>query len=172
MTPAEARDCDLDPAAATLLADLYSRRRLSGRAHDRALRLARTVADLAGVDADRRGGDGAGAAAAEEGSCLSSRACVECLRRSWLLALLGPYLEKVATGSVGRRSPELLRLSNEDLVEVVAPNDGEGADRAGRGARGGLVRREARPRPGAGRSAATTSATRPACATPPTRPGR
>jgi DNA processing protein len=49
------------------------------------------------------------------------RACVECLRRSWLLALLGPYLEKTATGSVGRRSPELLRLSNEDLLEVVAP---------------------------------------------------
>lgn len=48
-------------------------------------------------------------------------ACVECLRRSWLLALLGPYIEKVATGEVGRRSPELLRLSNEDLVEVAAP---------------------------------------------------
>jgi DNA processing protein len=52
-----------------------------------------------------------------------SEACVECLRRSWLLSLLGPYLEKTATGSVGRRSPELLRLSNEDLIEVVAPND-------------------------------------------------
>ncbi|HVV91557.1 MAG TPA: DNA-processing protein DprA [Solirubrobacterales bacterium] len=52
------------------------------------------------------------------------RACVECLRRSWLLSLLGPYLEKTATGSVGRRSPELLRLSNEDLVEVVAPSEG------------------------------------------------
>jgi DNA processing protein len=53
------------------------------------------------------------------------RACPECLRRSWLLSLLGPYLEKVATGSVGRRSPELLRLSNEDLVEVAAPNAGK-----------------------------------------------
>jgi DNA processing protein len=48
-------------------------------------------------------------------------ACPECLRRSWLLAALGPYVEKVATGEVGRRSPELLKLSNEDLVEVVAP---------------------------------------------------
>lgn len=48
-------------------------------------------------------------------------ACVECLRRSWLLALLGPYIEKIATGAVGQRSPELLRLSNEDLVEVAAP---------------------------------------------------
>jgi DNA processing protein len=52
------------------------------------------------------------------------RACVKCLRRSWLLSLLGPYLEKTATGSVGRRSPELLRLSSEDLVEVVAPKLG------------------------------------------------
>jgi DNA processing protein len=51
-------------------------------------------------------------------------ACVECLRRSWLLALLGPYLEKVATGSVGKRSPELLRLGNGDLIEVVAPDKG------------------------------------------------
>jgi magnesium chelatase family protein len=49
MTPAEARECEIDPAAAALLADLYARRRLSGRAHDRALRLARTVADLAGT---------------------------------------------------------------------------------------------------------------------------
>ncbi|MFT3862920.1 MAG: YifB family Mg chelatase-like AAA ATPase [Solirubrobacterales bacterium] len=47
MTPAESRECAIDPAASALLADLYARRRLSGRAHDRALRLARTVADLA-----------------------------------------------------------------------------------------------------------------------------
>jgi magnesium chelatase family protein len=49
MTPAEARACPLGPEAAALLADLYARRRLSGRAHDRALRLAQTLADLAGV---------------------------------------------------------------------------------------------------------------------------
>jgi DNA processing protein len=48
-------------------------------------------------------------------------ACIDCLRRSWLLAALGPYIEKIATGEVGRRSPELLRLSNEDLVEVASP---------------------------------------------------
>ncbi len=51
-------------------------------------------------------------------------ACVECLRRSWLLALLGPYIERTATGSIGKRSPELLRLANEDLLEAVAPNTG------------------------------------------------
>lgn len=48
-------------------------------------------------------------------------ACLECLRRSWLLAALGPYVERIATGEVGSRSPELLRLSNEELVEVAAP---------------------------------------------------
>ncbi|HWO83301.1 MAG TPA: YifB family Mg chelatase-like AAA ATPase [Solirubrobacterales bacterium] len=50
MTPAEARACPLGEGAATLLADLYARQRLSGRAHDRALRLAQTLADLAGLD--------------------------------------------------------------------------------------------------------------------------
>jgi DNA processing protein len=49
------------------------------------------------------------------------RACPDCLRRSWLLADLGPYVERIATGEVGSRSPELLRLSNEELVEVAAP---------------------------------------------------
>jgi magnesium chelatase family protein len=49
MTAAEARACVLSAEAATLLAELYSRQRLSGRAHDRALRLAQTIADLAGA---------------------------------------------------------------------------------------------------------------------------
>jgi magnesium chelatase family protein len=46
MSPAEARACALSVEAAALLADLYARRRLSGRAHDRTLRLAQTIADL------------------------------------------------------------------------------------------------------------------------------
>ncbi len=50
MSPAEARGCALRPDAAALLADLYARQRLSGRAHDRALRLAQTIADLEGVE--------------------------------------------------------------------------------------------------------------------------
>ncbi|HEX6782640.1 MAG TPA: YifB family Mg chelatase-like AAA ATPase [Solirubrobacterales bacterium] len=49
MTPAEARACPLVDGAASLLADLYTRQRLSGRAHDRALRLAQTLADLEGA---------------------------------------------------------------------------------------------------------------------------
>ncbi len=48
-------------------------------------------------------------------------ACTDCLHRSWLLARLAPYIEKIATGAPGSRSPELLRLSNEDLVAAAAP---------------------------------------------------
>lgn len=48
-------------------------------------------------------------------------ACPGCLRRSRLLAHLAPYIERIATGAPGSRSPELLRLSNEDLAEVAAP---------------------------------------------------
>jgi magnesium chelatase family protein len=46
MSPMEARGCALSEDAAALLAETYRRRRLSGRAHDRVLRLARTIADL------------------------------------------------------------------------------------------------------------------------------
>lgn len=48
-------------------------------------------------------------------------ACAECLRRARLLAHLAPYIEKIATGAPGRRSPELLRLGNEDLAAATAP---------------------------------------------------
>src|SRR6188472_886509 len=51
MSPGEARECAVEEEAASLLADSYARRRLSGRAHDRVLRLAQTVADLAGREA-------------------------------------------------------------------------------------------------------------------------
>ncbi len=52
-------------------------------------------------------------------------ACPDCLRRSRLLAHLAPYIEKVATGAPGSRSPELLRLSSEDLAAAVAPKIAE-----------------------------------------------
>jgi magnesium chelatase family protein len=51
MNPGEARECRLDEAACELLGDAYRRQGLSGRAHDRVLRLARTIADLDGTDA-------------------------------------------------------------------------------------------------------------------------
>jgi magnesium chelatase family protein len=55
MTPAEARECTLAEGAAGLLSESYSKRRLSGRAHDRVLRLAQTIADLAGSEEIERG---------------------------------------------------------------------------------------------------------------------
>lgn len=48
-------------------------------------------------------------------------ACPDCLRRGRLLALLAPYIERIATGAPGSRSPELLRLCNEDLAAAAAP---------------------------------------------------
>lgn len=48
-------------------------------------------------------------------------ACAPCLRRARLLAHLAPHIEKVATGAPGSRSPELLRLSDGDLADAVAP---------------------------------------------------
>ncbi len=48
-------------------------------------------------------------------------ACGDCLRRARLLGHLAPYIEKLATGEPGSRSPELLRLSNRDLAAVAAP---------------------------------------------------
>jgi magnesium chelatase family protein len=50
MTPAEARECAVGEGATELLADSYARQRLSGRAHDRVLRLAQTLADLAACE--------------------------------------------------------------------------------------------------------------------------
>jgi len=57
-------------------------------------------------------------------SQVKPEACAECLRRARLLAHLAPYIEKVATGAPGQRSPELLRLGSEDLVEAVASKVG------------------------------------------------
>lgn len=51
----------------------------------------------------------------------SPSACPPCLRRARLLAQLAPYIERVATGAPGSRSPELLRLSDRDLAAAAAP---------------------------------------------------
>lgn len=55
MTPDEVRSCALEEDAGALLGEAYRRHRLSGRAHDRVLRLARTIADLEGGDTVARG---------------------------------------------------------------------------------------------------------------------
>lgn len=46
-------------------------------------------------------------------------ACDECLRRALLLERLAPFIERVATGQAGQRSPELLALDDERLVRAV-----------------------------------------------------
>ena len=56
---------------------------------------------------------------------MTPRACLECLRRTRLLGLLAPYIEKIATSKGGTRSPQLLGMPIADLVERVAPKDGE-----------------------------------------------
>ena len=54
MTPAEARECALSDDGRGAAGRLLLAPRLSGRAHDRVLRLARTIADLAGGGAIER----------------------------------------------------------------------------------------------------------------------
>jgi DNA processing protein len=48
-------------------------------------------------------------------------ACPDCLRRSWLLDLLGPYIERTVVDGTANPALELLKLGNEDLVAKVAP---------------------------------------------------
>ena len=50
MAPSEAREGAISDGASALLRAAYESQRLSGRAHDRVLRLARTIADLGGHD--------------------------------------------------------------------------------------------------------------------------
>lgn len=47
-------------------------------------------------------------------------ACAECLRRSWLIARLGAWIQNVVDDRAGSRTPELLRLESGDLVRAVA----------------------------------------------------
>lgn len=47
-------------------------------------------------------------------------ACPGCLRRAWLLERLGAWIQVVVDDRAGRRTPELLRLDDEDLVQSVA----------------------------------------------------
>jgi DNA processing protein len=65
-------------------------------------------------------------------------ACLDCLRRSWLLARLGPFIQVACDDRVGRRTPELLRLEDADLLRAVAPKradeflaENEGLDEGG-----------------------------------------
>ncbi len=51
----------------------------------------------------------------------SRGACADCLRRSWLIARLGPFIQVACDDRAGRRTPELLRLGDPELVVAVAP---------------------------------------------------
>ncbi len=44
-----------------------------------------------------------------------------CLRRSWLIAGLGSFIQVACDDRAGRRTPELLRLDDRDLLLAVAP---------------------------------------------------
>ena len=60
------------------------------------------------------------------GPGVSSRsACPSCLRRSWLIARLAPYIQRACENRSGRRVPELLRLDGEDLAAAMAPGRAE-----------------------------------------------
>src|SRR5215212_3469366 len=45
-------------------------------------------------------------------------ACPNCLRRSWLLSLIAPYIEKALDPAKGELPFDLLRLDNGALVEA------------------------------------------------------
>jgi DNA processing protein len=47
-------------------------------------------------------------------------ACEECLRRSWLINELAPYIQVACDDRAGKRTPELLRLDDQELAEAVA----------------------------------------------------
>ncbi|MGK2955355.1 MAG: DNA-processing protein DprA [Solirubrobacterales bacterium] len=47
-------------------------------------------------------------------------ACGECLRRSWLINELAPYIQVACDDRPGKRTPELLRLNDEGLAAAVA----------------------------------------------------
>jgi DNA processing protein len=48
-------------------------------------------------------------------------ACPECLKRSWLLALLGPYIEQTVSGRGASHALGLLALEDEELALRAAP---------------------------------------------------
>jgi DNA processing protein len=48
------------------------------------------------------------------------RACVECLRRAWLIGSLAGHLETAVSNTAGNRAREVLALPNEELARAMA----------------------------------------------------
>jgi DNA processing protein len=85
-------------------------------------RQSRTLRVRGGVSAPAEGGS------ATKGRSLMNQpnACPDCLRRAWLLAALGPYIERLTGSSASSSSPvQLLSLPSEELVQLVAPKVAE-----------------------------------------------
>jgi DNA processing protein len=51
--------------------------------------------------------------------------CDRCLRRSILLGMLAPFIEVAAADAPGKRTKELLALSDRDLAEAIAPHQAD-----------------------------------------------
>jgi DNA processing protein len=60
-----------------------------------------------------------------KGAAEEPTACDPCLRRLQLLGALAPFIEKVATGKPGGRSPQLLALEDDQLVRAVGGRKAE-----------------------------------------------
>lgn len=55
----------------------------------------------------------------------ATSACLECLRRSWLLTGLAPYIERYLPSESSSSLRDLLALSSEELAQHVAPKVAE-----------------------------------------------
>ena len=180
LTPACcARTCASSAAARRALAQAYDRGGLSARGHDRVLRVARTLADLADRDAVElddvlqalalRTRDATDESSPHERRRAPHDGCRAdaCLRRTWLIARLAGHIE--IAWSARRGSAALLALRTRTLLEALG---GERRDAIARRVRAlrrrraahGAARRAASPR-----SAAATRAIPSRCATCATR---
>src|ERR1700753_3108934 len=80
-----------------------------------------TPRTLARLSACVRAALGRGAGPTKEKTMLEIEPCPDCLRRSWLLSALGPYIERVAAGRGAPGIRDLLALPEEELIEEGVP---------------------------------------------------
>ena len=153
-----ARAAALDEEAAALLAGALRAPRLSGRGHDRVLRLARTIADLARRERDRAGADGARRCSCGGGTVSEPPrpAPTACAAR-WLLGRLAPLHREIATGAAGHAlAGAAAALRTRTWSRRSAPKVADAAAGTDRGARRAAAARSELRRRAAGPAAATT----------------